>query len=249
MPNNSITPHNPLEGDRPELSINLHDGSEEQISIIVVHKDRPEYLNICLQSIACNSNNNNYEIIVVDNASGKPTQDLLDDIERDGVKVRRLQKNVFWSEACNQGVSIANKNSKYFVFMHCDTVVLSPGWLDVLIHVSEAKKAGLVGISTSSYSLSSQKVEFIEEWLMLMTKQCFNAIGPWPEQLPAIGHSFVMTLRAQFKGWNPQVMKNNIAHHYRIMSLDVNDYERLTEQATITLPKMIQDAQSRPVGR
>ena len=71
-------PHNPLEGERPELSINLHDGSEEQVSVIVVHRDRPEYLNICLQSIAVTSFNNNYEIIVVDNASGKDSQEYLD---------------------------------------------------------------------------------------------------------------------------------------------------------------------------
>ena len=42
--------HNPLEGDRPEMTIKLHENSEDHISIIVVHKDRPEYLNICLQS-------------------------------------------------------------------------------------------------------------------------------------------------------------------------------------------------------
>ena len=59
-----ITPHNPLEGERPELTLDLNDGSEEHISIVIVHKDRPEYLNICLQSIAVTSFNNNYEIIV-----------------------------------------------------------------------------------------------------------------------------------------------------------------------------------------
>jgi hypothetical protein len=69
---NSITPHssqmsyNPLEGDRPELSVKLHENTDEHVSIIIVHKDRPEYLNICLQSIAVTSFNNNYEIIVVD---------------------------------------------------------------------------------------------------------------------------------------------------------------------------------------
>ena len=60
-------PHNPLEGDKPELNLSLQSNSEEQISIVIVHKDRPEYLNICLQSIAVTSVNNNYEIIVVDN--------------------------------------------------------------------------------------------------------------------------------------------------------------------------------------
>ena len=55
-------PHNPLEGPKPDLVVNVHDNSDEQISIIVVHRERPEYLNICLQSIAVNSNNNNYEL-------------------------------------------------------------------------------------------------------------------------------------------------------------------------------------------
>ena len=84
---NSITPHssqmpyNPLEGDRPELSVKLHENTDEHVSIIVVHKDRPEYLNICLQSIAVTSFNNNYEIIVVDNGSGQESQDFLDEID------------------------------------------------------------------------------------------------------------------------------------------------------------------------
>ena len=86
-------PFNPLEGSRPEMSIKMHDGSDEQVSIIIVHKDRPEYLNICLQSIAVTSINNNYEIIVVDNGSGQETQDFLDTIEKDGIKVIRRSKN------------------------------------------------------------------------------------------------------------------------------------------------------------
>jgi hypothetical protein len=54
-------------------------------------------------------------------------------------------------------------------------------------------------------------------------------------------------MQCQRKGFNPQVMRNPIAHHYRIFSLDINDYERLTEQATVTLPKVIQEIQSESV--
>lgn len=36
------TPYNPLEGEKPELSVKLHENSDDHISIIVVHKDRPE---------------------------------------------------------------------------------------------------------------------------------------------------------------------------------------------------------------
>jgi GT2 family glycosyltransferase len=143
----NITPHNPLEGERPELSINLHDGSEEQIAIIIVHKDRPEYLNMALQSVAVTSFNNNYELIVVDNGSTtKDSLDFLEDLQQQKeVKVIRNEKNLYWSAACNKGAAAADKNTKYYIFMHCDVIITNPAWLDLLINVSESKKVGMIG--------------------------------------------------------------------------------------------------------
>lgn len=238
--------YNPLEGNKPELTVNLNQNSEEHISIIIVHKDRPEYLNICLQSIAVTSFNNNYEIIVVDNNSGKESQDFLSEIENE-VKVVRNDKNLYWSAAANKGVQAADKNSKYYVFMHCDVVVLNPAWLDLLINVSEAQQSGFVGVETQTYMMGTQKVDFLQEYLVLMTKACWDDIGPWPEQLPQIGMSFVLTMKAQNKQHRPQIMKNQIVHHYKIFSLDISEFERLTEQAMATLPKILSEVQSKPV--
>lgn len=241
-----ISVHNPLEGERPELTVKLHENTDDHISIIVVHKDRPEYLNICLQSIAVTSFNNNYEIIVVDNASGKDSQEFLKDIETE-VKVIRNDKNLFWSAACNLGVQAADKNSKYFLFLHCDVVVLNPAWIDLLVNVSEAQQSGFVGIDTQSYMMGNQKVDFLQEYVLLMTRDCWNDIGPWPEQLPQVGPSFIMTMKAQQQGHKPQIMKNQIVHHYRIFSMDISEYERMTEQAMVTLPKLLTDIQAKPV--
>lgn len=241
-----ISVHNPLEGERPELTVKLHENTDDHISIIVVHKDRPEYLNICLQSIAVTSFNNNYEIIVVDNASGKDSQEFLKDIQTE-VKVIRNDKNLFWSAACNLGVQAADKNSKYFLFLHCDVVVLNPAWIDLLVNVSEAQQSGFVGIDTQSYMMGNQKVDFLQEYVLLMTRDCWNDIGPWPEQLPQVGPCFIMTMKAQQKNHKPQIMKNQIVHHYRIFSMDISEYERMTEQAMVTLPKLLTDIQSKPV--
>jgi GT2 family glycosyltransferase len=246
MPASEIVPHNPLEGPATEIAIPLHENTAEQVSIIIVHKDRPEYLNICLQSVAVTSYNNNYEIIVVDNHSGKDSQAFLDDIEGE-VKLVRNDKNLYWSAACNKGVQKADKNSKYFIFLHSDVVITNPAWIDLLINVSESKGAGMVGIDTQSYMMGSQKVEFIQEYMMLMTRECFKDIGPWPEQLPLVGNSFVMTLRAQSKGHSPQIMRNPVCHHYKIFGIDINEYERLTEQAMVTIPKLLSDVNSRPI--
>jgi GT2 family glycosyltransferase len=244
--NTQITPHNPLEGEKPELNINLHDGSEEQVSIIIVHKDRPEYLNICLQSIAVTSYNNNYEIVVVDNASGKDSQEFLDEISSE-VKVVRNEKNVYWSAACNKGVDAADKNSKYFILMHCDIVIINPAWIDLLINVAEAQSTGMVGVELQSYFMQQQKVDFVQEYCLLISRECWENVGPWPEELPQIGSSFIFTIRAQQGGFKPQVMKNPICHHYKIFSLDINEYEKLTEQAMASIPKLLRNLQSQPV--
>ena len=239
-------PHNPLEGNKPDLVVNVQDNSDEQISIIVVHRERPEYLNICLQSIAVNSNNNNYELIVVDNGSGAETQDFLNQLEKD-CKIIRNDQNLYYSKAANIGAQHANPNSKYLVFLHSDIVILNPAWLDLLINVSEASSSGLVGIDTSSYYMGGQKIDFIQEYCVLMTRECFNGINGFMEELPQIGNAFIMTLKAQTLGYKPQVMKNNILHHYKIFSLDVNEFERMTEKAMNALPKIVQQIQTKTV--
>lgn len=240
--NDQIPPHNPLTGERPEFSLNLHDGSDEQVSIIIVHRNRPEYLNICLQSIAVTSFNNNYEIIVVDNGSDKESLAFLDEIEGE-VKVVRNKENKYWSAAANQGVQAADKGSKYLVFMHPDVVVLNPAWLDLLINVSESQGSGFVGIDQLAYFMQSQKVDFIQEWCLLVTRDAWKDIGPWPEQLPQIGHAFIMTLRAQTRGHKPQVMRNPICHHYRVFNMDISDFERMTEKAMVDIPRLIRETQ------
>ena len=240
------TPHNPLEGSRPELMVRLHENTDEHVSIIIVHKDRPEYLNICLQSIAVTSFNNNYEIIVVDNGSGKESQDFLDSI-KDEVKVVRNDKNLYFSAAANKGVQAADKNSKYFIFMHCDVVVLNPAWIDLLINVSEAQQSGFVGVDSQTYMMGSNKIDFLQEYVLLVTREAWKDVGHWPEQLPQIGHSFILTLRAQNKGHKPQIMKNQIVHHYRIFSLDISEFERMSEEAMVTLPRLMTDVQSRSI--
>ena len=235
-------PHNPLEGERPELNINLQSSSEEQVSIIIVHKDKPEYLNICLQSIAVTSINNNYEIIVSDNNSGQDSQDFFDDI-KDEVTVIRNKENLYWSGAANKGAQKANKNSKYLIFMHCDVVVLNPAWIDTLINVAESSNSGLVGLELQSYYMQNQKVDFIQEWCMLVTRECWEKVGPFEEELPQIGAPFIFTIEATSKGFKPQVMKNIIAHHYRIFSLDINEYERLVEKSMVKIPQIVRQKQ------
>lgn len=238
--------HNPLESpERPDLVVDLHDGTNEQVSVIVVHHEKPEYLNICLQSIHVMSNLNNFEMIVVDNASGPETQEYLDVLQAEGVKVVRNQENLYWSEAANLGVAAADKHSKYLLFMHSDTVVLNQGWIDLLVNISEARSSGMVGTQLGAYLISKQRIDFVQEWCVLMTRNCWNDIGPWPEELPMIGHSFIMTIRAQTKGYKPQAISNNIVHHFRAISYKPNELEKMSEKAMTLVPRLMQQIQAK----
>lgn len=242
------SPHNPLETpERPEMVIDLQDGTSEQISVIVIHHNQPEYLNLCMQSMHIMSHMNNYEVIVMDNASNQESQDYLDMLQSEGVHVHRQEKNLRWSRAANLGVEVADPGSSYYVFMHADTVVLNPSWLDVLVNASQGRDAGIVGLELQSYYIQKQRVDFIPEWCMLMTKDCWKDCGPWPEDLPLVGMSYIMTLRSQYRGHKPQAMTNNLVHHYHQLCIDPNEYERLAEDAYAIVPRLMQQAQTMAV--
>ncbi len=221
-----------------ELTIDLHDGSDDKASLIIIHKDRPEHLNLCLQSIAITCVNNAYEIIVVDNASGKDSQPLLDEIH-DNFKLIRNSQNIFWGPASTKGVEIADSKSKYLVFLHSDVVFLTNGWLDNLINIAESIKAGIVGVEVHQYYLEGKKLDYVREWCMLITRECWQNIGPFPPSLPQFGTACYMTCKAQSKGYVPQVYKGKTAHHFNLFSLDVNEWERLIEKAHLEIPRLI----------
>lgn len=82
---------------------------------------------------------------------------------------------------------------------------------------------------------------------MLVTRECWDRVGPFEERLPQIGAPFILTVEAQNKGFKPQVMRNIVAHHYKIFSLDINEYERLIEQAMVMIPQVVREKQGVPV--
>lgn len=242
-------PHNPLEGDPPELSIKLHDNNEETISIIIIHKDKPDFLNMALQSIVANTFNTNYEIIIVDNNSGPETQAFLDDIQHK-VKVVRNDKNLYWSAACNKGASVADKNSKYLIFCHHDIVVLNANWIDMMCSACRNNSSGLIGMGSQKYEWGDKKeLEFVAEYCMMLTRECWDSIGPWPEKLPFIGHAFVLNQKARIKGYKPQYIREGyrIIHHYANASIGYDEYLKFASEAQLEISKILTDVQTKEV--
>ncbi len=234
------------------LTLKMNNETDEKVSIIVIHNDKPAHLNICLQSISVTSLNNNYEIIIVDNGSKtQDARDFLDELaNQEDCKVIRNKENLWWSKAANIGAKASNPESKYLIFLHHDVVILNPAWIDMLINVSESQASGLVGVSLSAYSMDDihgkkSSYQFIEEWCMLTTRECWQDCGPFNEKLEQVGAPFLYTLAATWNNYKPQIIKNSLVHHYGVFSMDVNDLEQCNEKAMSILPTSIRELQQK----
>lgn len=232
-----------------DLTIKMCPEADELVSIIIVHRDKPAYLNIALQSIAVTSLNNNYEIVIVDNGSEtQDARDFLDELEKQDCKVVRLPENVWWTKAANAGAKAANPKSKYLVFLHHDIVIQSAAWLDMLINVAESQDSGLVGVSMSQYGVDDvngkkTEVDYIDEWCMLTSRECWNDCGPFNDKLTQVGAPFLYTMTAQWNNYKPQVIRNPLVWHYGVFNMTVSDLEEFNDQASALLPGLMRDAQ------
>lgn len=95
----------------------------------------------CLKSIAANTREGTYEIVVIDDASPEPVAPALAAVA--GPVHVRNETNLGFLGTCNRAAAVAR--GEVLVFLNNDTIV-TPGWLDALLAVFERHPdAGLVG--------------------------------------------------------------------------------------------------------
>jgi GT2 family glycosyltransferase len=92
------------------------------LSIIIVNFNAKDFLRECIDSILnCVPKKINYEIIVVDNASGDNSCEMIKK-EFPQVKLIANKVNVGFSKSNNQGIKVS-QGSKYVLFLNPDTVM------------------------------------------------------------------------------------------------------------------------------
>lgn len=114
------------------------------ISVIMVTYNAPTWISRSVDSLLRDASTSRatVELILIDNASGQETQDVLDRYE-DRAKVIRLPVNVGFGKACNVGA--AASSGQYILLLNPDTE-FRPGVLDALVgHYREHPHAGIVG--------------------------------------------------------------------------------------------------------
>lgn len=115
------------------------------VSVIIVNYNTKALLANCLNSIVSQTFNVEYEIIVVDNNSSEPLQDLLED-RFPYVKLIQSEINLGFGKANNLGAKSAKGN--YLFFLNSDTVLLNNAiklFFDFMINYEENFKIGALG--------------------------------------------------------------------------------------------------------
>ena len=120
--------------------LNFPAPSTPQVSILIVVYNRAELTLTCLQSVLNNAGEN-YEVILVDNASTDKTRPMLDQIS--SVCVLHNTTNLGFVHACNQAAAVAR--GAYLLLLNNDAQLL-PGSLDSALRtIHSSDDIGAVG--------------------------------------------------------------------------------------------------------
>ncbi len=128
-----------------EYTVKYETDSRPLVSIIVLFRDKVDFLRRCVESIVTRSEYTHYEIILVNNQSSEPsTAVYLETLQNDSrIKIVDFDRSFNYSAANNFGVRHAV--GEYLLFLNNDTEVLSGDWLDVMMGLAAQKDTGFVG--------------------------------------------------------------------------------------------------------
>ncbi len=112
------------------------------VSIVIPSYECPEHLRLCVAAVRAFTTGP-FELVIVDNASSMPVLDVLDQLQREGVKVIRNSSNRGFTAAANQGIGCSAVDHDV-VLLNNDAVV-TPGWLEAFEQaLDEVPEAGAV---------------------------------------------------------------------------------------------------------
>ncbi|MGH6857254.1 MAG: glycosyltransferase, partial [Methylocella sp.] len=126
-----------------DVQITFNEISVPLISIIIVSRNAPELLASTLCSLSGQAvlNRSSFEVIVVDNASGSDTRELLKRVT--GARVHFSNENLGFGGGNNLGVSMAR--GRFILFLNPDIEML-PGALDAAVNaMTSGARIGIVG--------------------------------------------------------------------------------------------------------
>ena len=198
------------------------------ISIIIVTYGALDYIKRCVWSIGINTPKIPYELIFIDNNSGKEVTDYLTSLEFRGsnVKVIYNGENRLLTPAQNQGIKKMDPKSKAALFIMPDSIVLRSDWLELLIDGLKYDFIGIVGPVFNHHPIKPLCGN-IDMSCLLVTKNVLDKVGSLDEDYLLDGGGLALTLAAYTKGFLSSHLKRpKIVYHYGGVSRALNLTER-----------------------
>lgn len=102
-----------------------------KVSILMLTHNAPMYCKKAIQSVYKNTQNCDYELVVVDNLSGGRTVKLLSKLKQKGYidKLYFNSQNDLFAKGNNIAASLADEDSDCYLLLNSDVVIKSPNWL------------------------------------------------------------------------------------------------------------------------
>jgi len=126
---------------------------EAKVAVVILTHDAPAYVQETIETLrrvtakgfAC-------EVIVLDNASGPTTRDLLNQMKVRGLidKLVFSERNLLYASGNNYASTFCSADCSHILLLNSDVRIVSPAWLKKLL---AAKEAG--GFCAASFGLSS----------------------------------------------------------------------------------------------
>jgi glycosyltransferase domain-containing protein len=117
------------------------------VSIIIPTKDQLPILQRCVESLLEKTRYQNYELLIVDNASeAAEACEWLAAVERMGEeKVRVLRYPQPFNYSAINNMAAREARGEYLVLLNNDTAIISESWLDELLNHAQRPEVGIVG--------------------------------------------------------------------------------------------------------
>ncbi|MCM3708084.1 MULTISPECIES: glycosyltransferase family 2 protein [Cytobacillus] len=225
--------------------------SSPLISIIILTCNKLNFTKQCIRSIF-QFTKENFELIVIDNASKDGTVNFLKTLPRTIVINNKINKG--FAGGCNQGFRAAK--GEYIVLLNNDTVV-TDGWLNKMLScLIKTPTAGIVGprsnfvikpqaIPTVPYKTMEEMHKFASEWsinhnsqsfevntlsgfCMLFNKNLLEKIGGMDEQFnPGYYEDTDFCLRARLFEKKLMVANDVFIHHFGSSSFNNKRKQKL----------------------
>jgi len=117
------------------------------VSIIMPFKDKPELLDMSINSILEKSTYKNYEIIGISNNSQEPeTFKMMAELEKKDTRVSFYEYNVEFNYADINNYAVKTyAKGEHILLLNNDIEIISPEWIESMLELSQREDVGCVG--------------------------------------------------------------------------------------------------------